>query len=498
MDAPLAPAAPAVAAVVASDLAVKSIVSSVVEAAAPSIVKPDLAPVGKVCDSPTIAADAVKNKSVVAPGGDGEDPLLPLVRRAFPSLQVESYDVLGRVKQANAEGARLLVRFVSNDGEDSSAELFVKRVDAAHYAPTKKGWADLRRTLVYARTEFRFYAEFLPLLGGSSDAMNGLAPKCHLAECDLAGLIGDDESATDVKHGRAEGSSYEGRGGALVLESVDPAKYYQRSPLNMTEASKCLAAVAKLHASAWENETVLKLAADRLSENGGSYHLHIRNPKELENMESSWDKFRENFRHLCPVLDRPSVATLGRRMKDMAEFVCDALSPKVRDKYATVVHGDYKAMNVFLPKDGVGSGDAVMIDFASAGVGMGMSDVAMHVVHAVRPEDLADGGEEALVDGYLDALHSALVASATADSTAVVEHYPRDIAYRHYRLALVDYFRFILGRFYGSSTPEQFEKKKDLENRTLVNRNLEAAVAFVDRVDRYLSEFEEEKRRRGM
>ena len=50
---------------------------------------------------------------------------------------------------------------------------------------------------------------------------------------------------------------------------------------------------------------------------------------------------------------------------------------------------------------------AILIDFASTGVGLGMADVAMHLVHALVPSDLDGGGEEALIDGYLAALAAA-------------------------------------------------------------------------------------------
>jgi hypothetical protein len=63
---------------------------------------------------------------------------------------------------------------------------------------------------------------------------------------------------------------------------------------------------------------------------------------------------------------------------------------------------------------------------------------------------------------------------------------------RHYKLATIDYFRFVLGRFWKGATPESFEKKKDSPNTTLVNRNIDAALAFVRRADGYLAEFEEE------
>ena len=44
-------------------------------------------------------------------------------------------------------------------------------------------------------------------------------------------------------------------------------------------------------------------------------------------------------------------------------------------------------MNAFLPRDHPDP-DALLIDFASTGVGFGMADVAMHLCHALMPGDL--------------------------------------------------------------------------------------------------------------
>ena len=65
---------------------------------------------------------------------------------------------------------------------------------------------------------------------------------------------------------------------------------------------------------------------------------------------------------------------------------------------------------------------------------------------------------------------------------------------QHYRLACVDYLRFVMGRFWRSSSPGSFHETRDNKNITLINRNLEAAVTFIERVDGYLADFEKEKR----
>jgi hypothetical protein len=67
------------------------------------------------------------------------------------------------------------------------------------------------------------------------------------------------------------------------------------------------------------------------------------------------------------------------------------------------------------------------------------------------------------------------------------------VALRHYRLAVADYFRFFLGRFWKSATPQSFETKKDSKNTALINRDVDAALAFLDRVDRYVAQIQKEK-----
>ena len=62
-----------------------------------------------------------------------------------------------------------------------------------------------------------------------------------------------------------------------------------------------------------------------------------------------------------------------------------------------------------------------------------------------------------------------------------------DLAMEHFNLGLCDYARFMLGRFWGSSTPATFSTKKDNENVALVNRDIECAEQFIKRVEEALT-----------
>ena len=64
---------------------------------------------------------------------------------------------------------------------------------------------------------------------------------------------------------------------------------------------------------------------------------------------------------------------------------------------------------------------------------------------------------------------------------------------RHYRLAVADYFRFVLGRFWKTATLDAFEKKKNSPNVLLANRNVASALSFLDRADHYINQILEER-----
>ena len=413
---------------------------------------------------------------------------LPILQQAFPTAS--GCNVMASVVQANAEGHKISFQKSEND-KDSLSSVFIKRVDASNYEG--KSWPDFRRTLMYLRTEILFYNMFIQDLKERGFVS---VPDIFLANYDLDGLIEEDDKATDQSGSEPVDwkTTLNDKGGYIVMETID-SPYFQDSPIPLDQAKRSLAAVAGLHAAAWEDQELLKKADKWLSR--GSYHLKTRNVKELANIEQSWKDFSTNFQQFDPVLFE-RCNDIGTRIKNLAEYISDEVSPGPNDSYATLSHGDFKSMNCFLPplvlEDQCSANDntstntdrgVILVDFASTGVGLGMSDVAMHIHHAVLPEDLANGGEEILFDYYLEELNRMLSKSGKS--------YPRNVALRHYRLACADYFRFLLGRFWKSATPETFEKRKNSPNTVLMNRNIDSALAFLDRVERHVTEIEKER-----
>uniref|UniRef100_A0A7S1BWE7 Aminoglycoside phosphotransferase domain-containing protein n=1 Tax=Corethron hystrix TaxID=216773 RepID=A0A7S1BWE7_9STRA len=414
---------------------------------------------------------------------------LPSLQRVDPLIS--SYETTKHIVQGSAEG--FVVEARTTDG--SLRHLFVKHVDVKKYG--HKPWSDLRRTCHYTRTEVRFYDEILPLLRNGLRAVGDpwpVAPRVYVAEYDLSGLIEEDASTAaapstgeDPRYDDGDRSVLEGKRGLLVMDDVGAGRgYFQRNPLPREVALASVRALARFHAASFGDAAVLMAASDRLCEYGGSYHLRNRNPKELAHMADAWEGLARDLGPVAPrgFFDEPSRQDLGRRTVAAAAYVSEELSPTPRCPHATVVHGDYKAMNVFFgAEDGT---DCLLIDFASAGVGLGASDLAMHVAHAITAEDLDDGVEEVLVEAYFAALQKAL-------PEGLRQAYTKEEFRRHYGLATVDYFRFILGRQWKGATQETFDRRNEDANFAMVNRSVEAALKFIERADRHLKVIEEER-----
>ena len=156
-----------------------------------------------------------------------------------------------------------------------------------------------------------------------------------------------------------------------------------------------------------------------------------------------------------------------------------------------------------------------------------MSDVAFLLAHSVSPDllDSVSSGEKRLRDFYLKELREGvarkirgqlrrsdppyrqdekleepgkyhprkeqieqLLSAQPSESNDKIGQYlyPDEIASRHYDLAVVDYARFVIGRFWTDISHETLQKKADKPNVTLPNRSLKAALRFVDNVDRCL------------
>uniref|UniRef100_A0A7S3QJV6 Aminoglycoside phosphotransferase domain-containing protein n=1 Tax=Chaetoceros debilis TaxID=122233 RepID=A0A7S3QJV6_9STRA len=412
--------------------------------------------------------------------------LLPSLQRIDESIC--SYSTSAHIVQGSAEG---FIIEAQRNGDSQPRHLFVKYVDVPKYG--QKSWPDLRRTIHYCRTEVRFYNEILPLLRDGLEEEWVIAPEIYLAEYDVQGLMNEDEStaakkADDVEqhpqYDESDMSVLHGKYGIIIMDNVvEINKCYQKAPLRESIAIASVEGLARFHASAFGNNVILGKVEERLCQYGGSYHLKNRNPLELKNLVKAWDEFIINIGPVNKeVFGMPSIKALGQRLFDMAEFVSEELSPAPTSSCATIVHGDYKAMNVFFTDNENGDTSTILIDFASTGVGLGMSDLAMHVANVALAEDLDNGMEEVLFERYYAALPK-----------IIQDVYSVAAARRHYQYATVDFCRYILGRMWKGATVATFEQRNKNPNWAMINRSPEAAIKLIVRTDKYLKLIEEEK-----
>lgn len=436
-----------------------------------------------------------ETRTQMSPSVQTSYAILSSLQRVDPTIT--SWKTTKHIVQGSAEG--FVIEAYTSESCDAK-HLFVKYVDPKKYS--HKSWADLRRTIHYTRTEVRFYTEILPLL--KENIVDGwdVCPLIYLAEYNLKGLMEENESTEaqnpslssssielGPKYDKNDASALEGRYGIIVMDNAEKANTcFQRAPLRQPMAVAGIKAIAKFHATAFQKEQILTKVSDRLCRYGGSYHLKNRNPNEMLHLISAWEGFVEEITPVAPngFFDRLKMRDLGKRLHRAAEFISQVLSPSPSDKFATIVHGDYKAMNIFFKgTEEDPSPTPILIDFASTGVGLGVSDVAMHIAHVAIPEDLENGLEDLLVKEYYNSLQEAL-------PDYLKNAYTEGDVIRHYQFAVVDYFRFILGRQWNKATLEVFEKRSMDTNFAMVNRSIDAALSFAERTDRYLSMIEDE------
>ena len=218
-----------------------------------------------------------------------ESFIIPTLQKAFGS-ELTTYELIGdKIIQPNAVGMKL--RLPKSDQWPS--EVFLKQVLATDFVDARSDWGDLRRTLLYARTELRFYRDVLPDMNKKGFHA---APECYYAQYDFDGWIDEEEHATAPADANVEKDNLPNpleKGGWLLLECISADTHMQDSPLSIDQAKQCLKAAAELHASAWEDRELLDKANKELSR--AAFNLQMRNPKELAGIEGAWDNFCSNF-----------------------------------------------------------------------------------------------------------------------------------------------------------------------------------------------------------
>ena len=335
-----------------------------------------------------------------------------------------------------------------------------------------------------------------------------------------------------------------------ATQKLEDISFWQQSPLpSPTAVLKAIETVGELHKACWEDTNgILTKAAEELQRYGGWIHLSIRNPAEAENIIPHWNKFMQTFKtevlayqqSMASSTSSTTLPSVGEKLFRRHKEISDFLSANPSDSMATLIHGDCKAYNIifpgrnaaFLQKKNEGDGDAmkaILIDFAQTGVGFGMSDIACLLMHSVAPSILdcetSDDDENSI---FMSTNRDCTTSSSNDNDAfkiipecAVIPYGERRfVAYyihhiilphirskhqhaqlsfseeteqaivkglwRQYMYAVLDYGRFVVGRFGGDANHDSFARKRNNPNITLPNRDPMAAVRFAFHMDRLL------------
>eukprot|EP01062_Namystynia_karyoxenos_P062562 TRINITY_DN55467_c0_g1_i1.p1 TRINITY_DN55467_c0_g1~~TRINITY_DN55467_c0_g1_i1.p1 ORF type:complete len:437 (+),score=141.53 TRINITY_DN55467_c0_g1_i1:91-1311(+) len=118
----------------------------------------------------------------------------------------------------------------------------------------------------------------------------------------------------------------------------------------------------------------------------------------------------------------------------------------------TMVHGDYKAANIFIGEDPADGSDppVAVIDWQWTGPGVGATDI-IYLCATTLADEVVDDWESSVLRVY----HSELSAALGGGE----QRYPYGDLRREFALAAVDYFRWTLGARFDGCTPEKMARK---------------------------------------
>jgi hypothetical protein len=363
---------------------------------------------------------AIRRQLLTTPEGDSldaawvEGALRASLATGQPVASLQPGDVCTVLAAPELEGSGVVVTgqsfsaplrcrvAVAGGGPAREIALYVKKVQAASVAAKAKTPAALARDLGSCHNECALYQHVAPLLrqGGFT-----IPAPLYVGELSLPGQLVTSEYM-------------------MVLECVSPELYLQVSPLSGCQADCTLELLAKMHAWAWGDEAKLALLRRELHPRASYWDLPRRGIEEMRCMPEVWQGFVRAFggesERASELLRRPRVAALGERLLRLGSWVSEQIHGPSSEHFHTLVHGDFKAMNVFVPRDsaaaapagsgGEGSGGggggangsstaqprsapplaAVPIDFQWSGVGLAMLDVAMHCYHSVELAGIYD------------------------------------------------------------------------------------------------------------
>ena len=417
--------------------------------------------------------------SAIAPGGTST-----LAGYAAPEAASE--------RGLMSDGCRLELRWNGSKGGPPSA--FYKRVvmgDLAH-ARLKAATAPNK-----VKRDVRSYQVEASFLGSEACAMLVRAG-VPVARAYAVDMRPDEEAPIESRF-------------AMLLEEFRAEDgWKQHWLLDPDQAKASLAGLAKLHAFFWDGSSFWKDHPEEAKAleaavwpSGAYWQPEMQSPEQLTTgINDHWPTHCHSFAEAFaayPALKGMDVASIGKRLQRVAAAVgkeahpFGAGGPGRSVGARTLIHGDPKAANIFMRQKEASGYEIGFIDFQWSGFGLAATDVAHHIVAALRLECLVGPPGEAekpWLDHYHANLLEELVASGAAKDAAEAARscLPREKLQEQYDAAVLDMCRCVFSYQWArvKASPASLAKNAKSMGRNAYNKSVDHACWLVAACDAIL------------
>lgn len=212
-------------------------------------------------------------------------------------------------------------------------------------------------------------------------------------------------------------------------------------------------------------------------------------------------KLPENWAAFCNAFGWPEMSDLGTRVAAIAPRIAALLSPLEGDLVNggkeclprvefSLVHGDAKPANLFFSEEGQKGVQTYAIDFQWTGWGVPATDIIYLIATG-----LSDSHINALdIDkDVLRVYHDALTEELDKRGVPPEQQTTYEVLSYHFKLATIDYVRWIMACRLPGDTPAKFSKRREEMDPNLGSyRRSEAMMIWLlSRVQAFLPEVEE-------
>ena len=219
--------------------------------------------------------------------------------------------------------------------------------------------------------------------------------------------------------------------------------------LSVSEAKRALKWVARFHAVFWNDDKAQDWRRDLWTR--GGFWTDGKDAINNQAISSQWSQTVRWLQTNHPELVSEEVKGIGKRIQALAGLLDRFLSTESVGPRGTMIHGDYKAANLFLSdssdgNDCLGAESVAVVDFQFSGGGLGAEDVCYLLFSDARGHYFDE--EDELLRVYHEELITSLIEQRKGGPSSI----SLDCLKMQYKLSRIDFTRHLLGRGWVAST----------------------------------------------